>query len=173
MWHWLERHRGPITLFLMALLLVGGAVLLYRQFTTGDAIEISLAPPQQIVVQVSGEVASPGAYSLSSGARVANAIKAAGGFTADAYLGGIDFTQRLADGDQVHILSTDVLSKVNINTANASLLDTLPGIGPVKAQNIIAYRLENGPFLRKEDLINVSGIGEQTYADLEDKITVY
>ncbi len=173
MWHWLERYRGPIILFLLALLLGGGAFLFYRQFTTSGAIEISLASPEQIEVQVSGGVASPGSYTLPSGARVANAIKAAGGFTADAYLGGLNLTQELDDGDQIHVLSTGVLSKVNINTASASQLETLPGIGPVKAQNIVAYRIDNGPFLSKEELQNVSGIGEQTYDDLKDKITVY
>ena len=173
MWQWLERHRGPIVLFLIALILIGGAVFLYRQVAPGAALEVTLAPPDEIAVSVTGEVENPGTYELPNGARVANAIKAAGGFTHNAYLGGIDLEQRLSDGERIHIYHIDALSKVNINTANASLLDTLPGIGPVKAQNIIDYRTEHGPFLSIEEIENVEGIGEATYNGLKDLITVY
>jgi competence protein ComEA len=62
---------------------------------------------------------------------------------------------------------------VNINTADAWLLDALPGIGPVKAQNIIDYRTEHGPFLSIEELKNVEGVGEETYNGLKGLITVY
>jgi competence protein ComEA len=175
MWDWLEKHRKPILLFLVALLLIGGAVFAYRQLILppGQLLEISLAPPQEITVSVTGEVMNPGSYELPKGARVANAIKAAGGFTPDAYLGGLNLSQRLEDGDQIYVYNIEVLSKVNINTADAEILETLPGIGPVKAQAIIDYRNENGPFLHKEDLMQVKGIGETTYHNLEDKITVY
>ena len=173
MWQWLERHRGPISLFLIALILIGGAVFLYRQVTSGGALEVTIAPSEEIAVSVTGEVIDPGIYELPNGARVANAIKAAGGFTHNAYLGGIDLEQRLGDGEHIHIYHIDVLSKVNLNTANASLLDTLPGIGPVKAQNIIDYRNENGPFLSIEEIKSVEGIGDATYNGLKDLITVY
>ncbi len=159
MWQWLEQHRGPIILFLIALILIGGAVFIYRQVTPGGALEVTIAPAEEITVSVTGEVKNPGSYELPNGARVANAIKAAGGFTHNAYLGGIDLEQRLGHGEHIHIYHIDVLSKVNINTANASLLDTLPGIGPVKAQNIIDYRTEHGPFLSIEEIQNVWGIG--------------
>jgi competence protein ComEA len=61
---------------------------------------------------------------------------------------------------------------ININTASASELDTLPGIGPTTAQKIIDYRQQNGPFVSKEDIINVSGIGPGTYERIKDLITV-
>jgi competence protein ComEA len=173
MWQWLERHRGPVILFLIALILIGGAVFLYRQVTPGGALEVTVAPAEEITVSVTGEVINPGNYELPNGARVANAIKAAGGFTHNAYLGGIDLAQRLDPGEHIHIYHIDVMSKVNINTANASLLETLPGIGPVKAQNIIDYRTEHGPFLSIEEIKNVGGIGEVTYDGLRDLITVY
>jgi competence protein ComEA len=173
MWQWLERHRGPIFLLLVALILIGGAVFLYRQVTPGGALEVTLAPSEKITVYVDGEVINPGIYELPQGARVANAIKAAGGFTNNAYLGGLDLEERLSDGEHIHIYHVDVLSKVNINTADASLLETLPGIGPVKAQNIIDYRTEYGPFLSIEEIKNVEGVGEETYNGLKDLITVY
>jgi competence protein ComEA len=173
MWQWLERHRGPIFLLLVALILIGSAVFLYRQVTPGGALEVTLAPSEKITVYVDGEVINPGIYELPKGARVANAIKAAGGFTHNAYLGGLDLEEKLSDGEHIDIYHVDVLSKVNINTANASLLETLPGIGPVKAQNIIDYRTEHGPFLSIEEIKNVEGVGEETYNGLKDLITVY
>ena len=159
--------------FLIAIILIGGAVFLYRQITPGGALKVTLAPAEEITVYVDGEVVNPGIYELPNGARVANAIKAAGGFTDNAYLGGVDLEQRLSDGEHIHIYHVDVLSKVNINTANASLLETLPGIGEVLAQRIIDYRTEHGPFLSIEEIGNVEGVGEETYNDLKDLITVY
>lgn len=73
---------------------------------------------------------------------------------------------------RTHIYPIRLLPKVNINTATASELETLPGIGPVKAQNIIDYRNKHGPFLWKEDLLYVESIGEATYEALEDMITI-
>jgi competence protein ComEA len=174
MWHWLERHRGPILLFLIALILIGGAVFLYRQVTPGGALEVSLAPSQEITVYVDGEVINPGTYNLPQGARVDAAIEVAGGFTSDAYTQELNLAQRLWDGDRVHIPKIgEVPQKVNINTADAWLLEALPGIGEVLAQRIIDYRTENRPFLSIEEIKNVEGVGEETYNGLKDLITVY
>jgi len=174
MWQWLERHRGPIILLLIAIILIGGAVFLYREVTTGGALEVTLAPTEKITVSVTGEVMHPDIYELPKGARVDDAIQIAGGFTSDAYSQELNLAQRLWDGDRVHIPKIgEVPQKVNINTADAWLLEALPGIGPVKAQNIIDYRTENGPFLSIEELKNVEGVGEETYNGLKDLITVY
>jgi len=174
MWQWLQRHRGPIFLFLIASILIGGAVFLYRQVTPGGALEVSLAPSEEIAVSVTGEVNNPGIYNLPQGARVDDAIEAAGGFTSDAYTQELNLAQRLWDGDRVHIPKIgDVPQKVSINTADAWLLESLPGIGEVLAQRIIDYRTEHGPFLSIEEIENVEGVGEATYNGLKDLITVY
>lgn len=69
-------------------------------------------------------------------------------------------------------LSVGAAGLVNINSASVAELDTLPGIGPAKAQAIVAYRTEHGPFARIEDLVLVKGIGPSTYAGLQDLVTV-
>jgi len=150
-------------------------------------------PPEEeklIVVHITGAVNNPGVYTLTEGSRVFHVVEKAGGQAEDADLEGVNLAQPLYDGQPVFIprcgdrdslASTGGAStvgnlapaKVNINTADQAQLETLPGIGNVKAQNIISYRQENGPFKSPEDLINVNGIGEKTLEGMKDLITVY
>jgi len=160
---------------------------------SGQAVTLRPVPTEKpIVVQVSGAVPRPGVYALAQGSRVQDAISAAGGFLAEAERTGINLARALEDGEQLDIPYMEGSSPViidaptvvvvgtapssteliNINTASATELDTLPGIGPTTAQKIIDYRQQNGPFLAKEDIVNVSGIGPGTYERIKDLITV-
>jgi len=159
---------------------------------SGQAVTLRPVPTEKpIVIQITGAVPRPGVYALAQGSRVQDAISAAGGFLAEADKTGINLARALADGEQLDIpyvsgnspvildASTAVATSssssaelININTASATELDTLPGIGPTTAQKIIAYRQQNGPFVSKEDIINVSGIGPGTYERIKDLITV-
>lgn len=142
-----------------------------------------------IAVHVSGAVAAPGVYELEEGARVADAVELAGGFLEGAAENALNLARVLNDGEQVVVPTAEehaaqqtaaeasggaagVGGKVNINTASAEQLDTLPGVGESTAQKIIADREANGPFSSPEDLKRVSGIGDKKYAELADLITV-
>ncbi len=171
---WLERHRTPVMSLLVALIVIAGAVLLYRQCALPQSAEIAISPPSpEIHVYVEGEVVSPGVYLLQDGDRVVDAIEAAGGFTPDADQGALNLAVPLRDGDRIHVYKIgDVPQKINLNTAEAWLLQALPGIGETLSQRIIDYRNENGPFQQIEDLKKVEGIGPATFEKLKDKITV-
>jgi len=143
-------------------------------------------------VYVSGAVATPGVYTLPPRSLVDDALKAAGGATAEADLDRINLALEVRDQQQIHVprkgesaqpgpsvsgsaaatQGSPVAKRVNINTATLAELDTLPKIGLVTAQRIIDYRTQNGPFKKSEDLKNVSGIGDATFETLKDLITV-
>lgn len=141
-------------------------------------------------VHVIGAVAKPGVYALARDSRVADALQAAGGTLPQALLHNLNLAKPLFDGEQILVLekpeATDSAEEgvvaaelaagqptlININTATAAELEQLPGIGPVKAQAIVAWRQQNGAFARIEDLTKVSGIGEKTFAKLKALITV-
>lgn len=148
-----------------------------------------------IVVDVAGAVASPGVVELKDGARVADALGAAGGLAEDADLTSVNRAARLTDGQRVYVprvgeqvapvegdgsagaagegtQSTVTGQAVNINTAGLAELDALPGVGPATAQAIIDDREANGPFTAPEDLMRVSGIGEKKFEKLKSSICV-
>ncbi len=133
--------------------------------------------PVKLVVYVSGAVMSPGVYLLDDGSRINDAIQAAGGFAVGAEQEQINLALLVHDGDQIDvpgIVSASHVNagRVNINTATVDELDSLPGIGPTTAQNIINYRLQNGPFQTLQDLQNVPGVGPATYDQIKDLITI-
>lgn len=138
---------------------------------------------QLLQVHVLGEVASPGVYTLPQGARVSDALAAAGGLTAQAEPHLLNLAKPLFDGEQIILpakaAETAGMSGaqsssnlVNINTASQAELETLPGIGPVKAAAIIAYRQQHGAFAQPADLMRVSGIGQKTFDQLKEWVTV-
>lgn len=129
-----------------------------------------------VVVEVRGQVEVPGVFALSPGARLQDAIAAAGGFSKDADLSTVNLARRLRDGELVVILalpapgSTPILprnevddvttageprARININSATAAELEALPGVGEVTAARIVAYREQNGPFRSVDDLIHI------------------
>ena len=140
------------------------------------------ASAEEIYVDVTGAVQKPGVYQLNQGDRVYQAIEKAGGFREDAEASAINQAAVLEDGQQITILSTSQQQMqeekaaeeglVNINTADADTLCTLPGIGEAKAKSIIAYREKNGPFKSTEELTKVSGIKEGVFDKVSDLICV-
>lgn len=157
---------------------------------------------KKIIVHVSGAVKNEGIVELEEGARVANAIEKAGGVRDDAYTKDINYALKLEDGMKIYvptieetkqekeevninsessnyIISSNTKTnensngqKVNINNADESKLDELPGVGPSTAQKIIQYRKENGEFKSIDELKNVSGIGEAKFQKIKDLICV-
>lgn len=164
------------------------------QSATDSAIIEAVAGKTMIVVDVSGAVASPSVVELPEGSRMYEAIEKAGGLSKDADTTILNQAEILTDGQKVYIPtkqeireisssgnSTVILPSamkdsrsdlININTASKEMLQQLSGIGPVTADKIINYRNENGKFVRKEEIKNVSGIGEKTYEKFKDRITI-
>ncbi len=161
-------------MLLSVLILIGVAVLLYRQMSSPHSEEITILPPSpQIYIYIEGEVVNPGAYTLLTGDHVADAVEAASGFTPDADRSSVNLAATLRDGEQIHIFKlSDIPQKININTAEAWLLESLPGIGEILAQRIVDYRIANGYFQSIEDLTNVPDIGPAVFDKVKDKIAV-
>lgn len=152
------------------------------------------APAGRIVVHVVGAVVSPGVVVLADGARVADAIAAAGGAASDADTEQLNLARVLGDGEQVRVPhageqlvapdpgpsppggasggSTPGGGVVNINTAGAAELEALPGIGPALAARIVEYRDGHGPFASVDDLTDVPGIGPAKLEALRSQATV-
>jgi len=141
-----------------------------------------------ILVHVLGAVRRPGLFELGAGARVIDAVAAAGGLTEAADPAGANLARRLSDGEQLYLpqlgevppvapqasgQGSGVASgqKVNLNTATVAELETLPRIGPMMAQRIIDFREANGHFATVDDLRSVTGIGDKTFDGLKDLIT--
>ena len=153
--------------------------------------EVTTSPPATAVlwldtsvslaVHVAGEVASPGVHQMPVGSRVIDAINAADGPTDDAELDALNLAAFVADGDRLYVPSGQALvsdpfvdlgqgvgSPINVNKASAIELESLPGVGPATADQIIREREANGPFSSIDDLTRVSGIGPATVEKLRD-----
>ena len=151
-----------------------------------------------IMVDISGEIITPGVVKLPEGSRIIDAITAAGGKTEDADLSKVNLAYILDDGVQLYIprynekLEKEIVqtepgvgiiqeginttskkdSKVNINTANKEKLATLPGIGEGTAEKIIEYMSKTGKFKAIDEIKKIPGIGESKFKSLKDKITI-
>lgn len=184
----LERYRVHIIAVLFVLLLMAGVVIYVRR-PTPQLIEIiepsptSVPTPVQLAVYVTGAVVSPGVYYLPEGSRMEQALQAAGGAAADADLNRVNLAQKLRDEQQVYVpkmgeenppvpSSSAGGGLININSASAAELETLPGIGPTLAQCIVDHREANGPFAAIEDIMDVRGIGEGVFEGIRDLVTV-
>jgi competence protein ComEA len=147
--------------------------------TTGSA---------RLVIDVAGKVRHPGIVELSPGSRVVDAIAAAGGARPGVSLTSLNLARLLVDGEQI-VVGVDVPAagegdvtgvesptasalQVDLNTATAEQLDALPDVGPVTAESILRWRAENGPFSSVDELLDVSGIGTATLADLRPYVYV-
>lgn len=147
----------------------------------------------KIKVHITGEVLNQGLIELEEGSRIDDAIKVAGNITEFADLSKVNLAYELSDGQKVYIPSIkdeseeyisenagenviedeDVKDgKININTADIDLLQTINGVGESLANKIIDYRKQNGKFKSIDDLKNVSGIGEKKFEDIKDKVIV-
>lgn len=135
---------------------------------------------EEIYIHISGKVNYPGLVKMKAGQRLFDAIELAGGMTEDADIDQINLSLILNDQDKIYIpakgeivsfIQGTASSLVNINTASKEELTSLSGIGDKTAEKIINYR-QKTPFSKKEDLMNVPGIGENKYKEIEDNITI-
>ncbi|MDH3540083.1 MAG: ComEA family DNA-binding protein [Acidimicrobiia bacterium] len=131
-----------------------------------------------VTVHVAGEVAHPGLVEVAAGSRVADAVAGAGGLLTTADPTGLNLAAPVVDGQQVVVravgqtMAPDTTGRVHLNTAAAADLESIPGVGPVLAARIVAFRAENGPFATAEDLLGVAGIGEAKLAAMRDAVVV-
>jgi competence protein ComEA len=176
-------------------LVIGGLVLRWRSPAPRIApparaptTEISQRPV--VVVHVAGAVRSPAVYELEEGARVADAIEAAGGPRPGADLSALNLAEVVADGAKIDVLKkgagpapsttpappttsgTTALTVVDINSADQTALETIPGIGPVKAAAILGFRSDVGSFTSIEQLLEVTGIGPATLEAIRPYVTL-
>ena len=146
----------------------------------------SPSPEVVVLVDVAGWVRRPGVYEFTEGARVIDAIDAAGGARSGALLEALNLAAPLTDGTQILVPREGeegvapapatggavAGGLVNVNSAIATELEELPGIGEVIAQRIIDYRTENGPFATVDELLDVSGIGDAILESIRELVTV-
>ena len=165
------------------------AILIIAAQPKGEPIFLSPpATPSPMKIYITGSVTHPGVYSMPVTSRVEELVQMAGGFTSDADETSVNLAALLIDGQKIVVPfkqtesltgmpnntpgPTQVAYPININTASTSELTILPGIGDLKAQSIIKYREQNGPFKSIEDLQNVSGIGAGIFSKLKGLIIV-
>ncbi|MDQ8408155.1 helix-hairpin-helix domain-containing protein [Enterococcus lactis] len=164
-----------------------------NQLPEGNTVEED-ARPKVMYTDIKGSVKEPGIYSFSSEERVYDVLKRAGGLLEEADSDRINFSAKIEDQQVLYIpavgeeppehlnqsaspegkqsTADTEPSKININTASPSELQQIPGIGSVKAQEIIRFREENGSFQKVEDLQEISGIGEKTIEKLKNFVTI-
>jgi competence protein ComEA len=188
------------TALVLVCVLLAGLVLVGNRLAGAGAAQepevvaplepVSAAAPQRLVVHVVGAVRRPGLYRLRDGARVADAVRRAGGASRRAYLGGLNLAAPLVDGAQVLVPArveaasagaaalppptggeASLATKLSLATATAEQLDELPGVGPVTAQKILDYRAEHGFIRSVDDLDAVPGIGPSRIEQLRDLVT--
>ena len=184
----IEQKRGLIAVSLVA---VAFSVFLFLT-TRGSAVAqespkpvVSISPIRStILVHVVGKVRKPDVYPLLQGARVADAIKAAGGVLKGVDISDINLARVAIDGEQIYVGYVPKTSSptaksgkkftgvININRATKSEFDSLVGIGPVIAARIVSYRNQNGPFMALEDLIKVPGVGPKTLEKMRPRLTL-
>jgi competence protein ComEA len=142
-------------------------------------------------VDVAGKVRRPGIATLPAGARVVDALEAAGGPRSGVALGSLNLARPLTDGEQIvvglpavpgvaasaasapaTVGSGGPVPMVDINTGSQAELEQLPGIGPITAQSILAFRSEHGTFTSVDELLEVSGIGDATLAKIAPYVTL-
>ncbi len=153
--------------FLLIAVTITGSLITWARCSPGQPIEISLPAEEEAEggIAISGAVTNPGYYPLTGSDSLEALLRAAGGTTEEADLTGLElFVPETAQGPQPQ--------RIDINRAEAWLLDALPGIGPTKAQAIVDYRRKNGPFRSTNELMKVDGIGTTTYERIKPLITV-
>jgi competence protein ComEA len=170
-------------------LILSGFLIYSTSPPRGKAIELHSPPTAAgVTVHVSGAVNHSGIYTLPIGSRVNDAIQLAGGAKADAYLDNLNLAAAVKDGQNIFVpwsYTTPTATKspnitptatkspfININTASQAELESLPGIGAVLSQRIIAYRIRYGPFKTLQDLLKVYGIKPATLQLIEPYVVV-
>ncbi|GAA4189937.1 hypothetical protein GCM10022219_06470 [Microbacterium oryzae] len=188
---------GVVVLVLAALALTVGIGIWRGASSPVEEVAVTTAPTSspvaeagQLFVHVHGAVNEPGLYVLAAGARVVDAISAAGGLADDADAAAVNLARPLADGEQLGVPAVGEEppppapssgtgsgpsggeALVSLNSADQAALEALPRIGPALAQRIMAWREENGPFMAVEDLLAVPGIGDKMLETLRPLVTL-
>jgi len=193
MTEWLERYRTPLLTVLASAAVLGLIFFILRQREGPPPLELQVGDASsghsQIMVHVTGAVATPGVYALHEGDRVVDAVEAAGGPSADADLVTLNLARRIHDEDQVVVPRVGEQpaasqagssqtgasangAPIDINTASAAVLDSLPGIGEVYSNRIVDSRVTDGLFQSTEDLVTRKLIPRATYEKIKLLITV-
>jgi len=181
---------GKTTITLIAVVgfagfVFGSSTVPSQKFEVTKSNQGSKAEPTKpkLFVHIIGSVKSPGIYQLDTGSRIYDAVLAAGGLTAKANQQSINLARGLTDGEQVVVLSQSQSAStqqgfqvqpqlLSLNQATATQLEDLPGVGPALAGRMIDWRLANGGFKSKDDLLNVSGIGDKLFSGIKDLVTL-
>lgn len=187
---------GALVVLVLAAAAVTVAIGMIRSLAAPVAVvspvvtptSVSDADTGAVYVHVHGAVVSPGLYRLDADARVVDAVAAAGGFSDTADPAGVNLARTVTDGEQLFVPEpgqappasagggpsgeASAGGLVDLNTADAAALETLPRVGPALAERIIAWREENGRFTSVEDLLAVSGIGEKMLEALRERVRV-
>ena len=174
-------------------LLGAGVIYLTSRQPAGVPIQLNDIPsPAPIVVHIVGAVENPGVYTLTHKSRIIDAVGAAGGFLPGAEQSALNLAKYLQDGERINVPDTISITQnmvslankqfeivitpagglININLATQAELESLPGIGEVKSNQIIAYRQQNGFFTSIDQIQKVSGIGPKTFENIQAFITV-
>ena len=183
-WWWAGRPRDAIA---APTVLATGAAMTGAEGEAASPAPIASASAAAgaVIVHVVGQVRRPGLVTLPVGSRVDDAITAAGGVTRPRAADSVNLARVLVDGEQVvvgfaaqavagvlGISPTKSAGKLNLNSADATAFEQLPGVGPVLAQRIIQWRVANGPFRTVDELGEVSGIGDAIMGQLRPLVTV-
>lgn len=177
---------------------VAASIFLINGVTAGPSEKVAVSaelPADQVVVKAAtiyvhivGEIVAPGIYELDSGARIVDVIFAAGGFSEKADQASVNLAREVTDGEQVVVFrvgqapsstmggvgstSSSGESLISLNRGSQAELEQLPGVGPALAARMIDWRTANGGFKKKEDLLNISGIGDKLFAGIKDEVTL-
>jgi len=165
------RSNNTIIIFVLAIIIAGGVATLFQlRPWAGEPVEIILPEVKAAIsdtteIYIGGAVANPGWYPLDDDSTINDVIRSAGGLTDGADPSEIKlFIPAQIEADEQQLIS--------LNRADTWLLDALPGIGPTTAQRIVDYREANGPFVTVYELMLVPGIGESTFNNVKDYVTV-
>ena len=161
-----SKYGTLITILLVAIIAIGGIVA-WSRYSPSQPIEISIPPAQELPgrIYIGGVVSNPGFYPLKAGDTIEALIQAAGGTMSSADLNWLKlYIPQTGEEEQPQ--------KINLNRAEVWLLEALPGIGETRAQDIVDYRQQNGPFNNIKELIKVEGIGTATYEKIKHLIAV-
>jgi competence protein ComEA len=181
-------------LLLAVCALIATVVFLINGFNSSSSEKVAVSQPLPseqvevkpavIYVHIVGEVNAPGIYQLDSGSHVVDVIFAAGGLSKAADQASVNLAREVTDGEQVVVLkigASPVIAGgatasgsnlISLNRATATELEELPGVGPALAGRMVDWRTANGGFKKKDDLLNISGIGDKLFAAIKNEVTL-
>ena len=184
----LTKEQQLLILGLIASIIIGFGVMLFRQSFPQRSDEVVIEEPNkmeeaveaQILVHVCGAVRREGVYKLKPGDRLLAAIKLAGGALPQADLSAVNLAEPVKDGVQIKVPGKLISAKeiktgqpaINLNTASVEDLDSLPGVGKSTAEKIVEYRRQNGPFTRIEQIMEIPRFGKAKYEKIKGNIVI-